>query len=240
MRHLGSFFLALIMAPLIWILTGIGASKFAEARAASANFNQDLAIALAAVLGAGLCYSLLVLTRLSPIGPVLVGLAFLGATGWRVVNLASFQTRPPGKFLGVASALQWPAEGYAALLAVPLVITMFSARRWRRYDGVDAQPGYSTPMAPSYPAPAASPPVSSAPSYRYTDTSTPPYPTTPVYPGTGYPTTPGYSSTAGHLPTAGYPPPPSQPPAPYQASHGSNIEDTAWLLPEDPDATRRL
>jgi hypothetical protein len=285
MRHVGSFFLALLLAPAIWIMTGVGAGKFAEARAASANFDADLVIGLVCVLGAGLCYSLLVLSRLSPIGPVLVGLAFLGGTAWRVADLTSFQDRLSQQLLGVSGALQLPAEGYAALLAAPLLITMFSARRWRRYDPAEtaSQPAYTGAMTPSYPVPSgtSSPglmPSPPPPSYAYTDpTTTPAYPM-PAYPGNqsqsggfdpqttqafqpapAYPSTsaygpaPGYPSspaspattanpeTTVYLPTAGYPPPAFVPTSPPPASQsGSSTEDTAWLIPDDPEATHRL
>lgn len=219
MRHVGSFFLALLLAPVIWILTGVGAGEFAEARTASANLDADLVIGLVCVLGAGLCYSVLALTRLSPVGPVLVGLAFLGGTGWRVADLTTFQDRLHQKILGVSGALQLPAEGYAALLAIPLLITMFSSRRWHRYDpdeiagqpaytGATPPPHYPVPSGTSSPGLAPSPPPQ--PSYAYNDpTTTPAYPM-PAYPAyspaPGYPMPQSNPETTAPLPTAGYPP----------------------------------
>jgi hypothetical protein len=245
MRHVGSFFLALLLAPVIWILTGVGAGKFAEARAASANLDADLVIGLVCVLGAGLCYSVLALTRLSPIGPVLVGLAFLGGTGWRVADLTTFQDRLPQKILGVSNALQLPAEGYAAMLAIPLLITMFSPRRWHRYDpaemagqpaysGATASPPYPLPSGTSSPGLVPSPPA--PPSYAYNDPAT-----TPAYPMPAYPGGPsqpagsnqwvgfGAETTQVHPSAPAYPSASPYSPAPGHAVPQSNPETTAPL-----------
>ncbi|HEY8471566.1 MAG TPA: hypothetical protein VIL37_02900, partial [Natronosporangium sp.] len=153
MRHLGSIILALLLAPATWVLTGIGLSKFAEARADPSGLDIDLAFGLAAMLGAGLCYALLILPRVSPLGLVLAGLGFLGLVVWRVVDLDGFNQAVPADVLDVPLALRNPAEGVAALLAVPLLGTLFSARRWRRHDHPPAEYAaaeYATPAAPSY------------------------------------------------------------------------------------------
>jgi hypothetical protein len=174
MRHLGSIVLALLLAPAIWVLTGIGLSKFAEARADPAGLDIDLAFGLGAVLGAGLCYTLLILPRLSPLGLVLAGLGFLGLVIWRVNDLDGFNQAVPADFLNVPLALRNPAEGYAALLAVPLLGTLFSGRRWRRHDHPPAEyVEYATPVTPSYPV-----------------TPTDEYPTVPGMPTAGYPPPP--------------------------------------------------
>jgi hypothetical protein len=183
MRHLGSIVLALLLAAATWVLTGIGISKFAEARADSVGFGIDLALGVAAVVGAGVCFALLVLPRFSPLGPVLAGLGFLGLVVWRVGDLDGFNRAVPADFLNVTLALRNPADGYAALLAVPLLGTLFSARRWRRHEQPPAE--YAAPMAPVY------------------QTATLPA-AYPGPPGEEYPLVPG-------LPTAGYPPQPYQP-----------------------------
>lgn len=149
MRHLGSFLLALVFAPATWVLTGLGISKFAEARADSPGLDIDLAVGLAAVIGAGLVYALLILPRYSPLGPVLAGLAFLGLVVWRVVDLDSFEQAVPADVLHVRLLLRYPADGYAAILAMPLLGTLFSARRWRRDE---YPPVEYAEVAPAYPA----------------------------------------------------------------------------------------
>jgi hypothetical protein len=190
MRHLGSLVLALLLAPVIWVLTGVGVSKFADARADPSGLDIDLAVGLAAVVGAGLIYALLILPRLSPLGLVLAGLGFLGLVVWRVVDLDGFDRAVPANFLDVRLALRNPAEGYAALLALPLLGTLFSARRWRRHDHPPAEyaPGYQTPA--------------------YAGSPNGEYPTVPDLPTAGYPP-PSYQQspyqTGGDDPTWPFP-----------------------------------
>ncbi|HET8684711.1 MAG TPA: hypothetical protein VFM54_23000 [Micromonosporaceae bacterium] len=133
MRHFGSVLLSLVLAPFIWLSAGVGASKLAEGLADDPD-RRSAFVGLVAIGVGGLLYGLLVLSRLSPLGPVLVGLAFGGATVWAVVAASSFRDMVPEDFLGVSGAGRLPASGYAALLAVPLLATIFSPRRWRRYD----------------------------------------------------------------------------------------------------------
>jgi hypothetical protein len=145
MRHLGSLVLTVIMAPAIWVLTGVGVTRFAEAKAASDGFGIDLSVGLGAFLLAGVCYAVLVLPRISPLGPVLAGLGFLGTVVWRLADVQSFDRVVPKDFVDVSLALRNPAEGYAALLAVPLLMLLFSGRRWRRHEFPPAAPEYNAP-----------------------------------------------------------------------------------------------
>ncbi len=182
MRHLGSIVLALLLASATWVLTGVGISKFAEARADSAGFGIDLAVGLAAILGAGVCYALLILPRLSPIGPVLAGLGLLGLVVWRVADLAEFDRVVPADFLNVQAALRNPAEGYAALLALPLIGTMFSPRRWRRYEHRPVEE--AAPITPAF---------QTAPGYPAAQD----YPMVPGMPTAGYPPQPYQTAGSG-------------------------------------------
>jgi hypothetical protein len=182
MRHLGSLLLALLLAPATWVLTGIGVSKFAEARGDSAGFGIDLAVGLAAFVGAGLCYALLILPRLSPLGLVLAGLGLLGLVIWRVADVDAFNRAIPADFFDVMQALRNPADGYAALLALPLLGTLFSARRWRRHDHRPAE--YAGPTEPAYQM------------STYPGTSAQEYPTVPDLPTAGHPPPPYQTSGA--------------------------------------------
>jgi hypothetical protein len=183
MRHLSSLLLALLLAPAIWVLTGIGVSKFADARADPAGLDIDLAVGLAAMVGAGLCYALLILPRLSPLGPVLAGLGLVGLVVWRAADLDGFNQAVPADFFGITLAVRYPADGFAALLALPLLGTLFSARRWRRYDQPPAEYA-ANPMVPAYQT-------------NYPSTSTGEYPTVPDMPTAGYPPPPYQPSSEG-------------------------------------------
>nr|MDT0657860.1 hypothetical protein [Micromonospora sp. DSM 115978] len=199
MRHLGSLLLSALLAPVIWLLTGYGLNEYLQNRARSGELRWELALAAGALLVAGAGYALLLLPRLSPVGPVLAGLAFLAMVGWSAFDPAGLYRVGPDEILGITNPLPYPAEGYAALLAVPLLATIFSPRRWRRYDRVPAlyagQPLYHA-------EPAGLPPDTA--SYAYPPGHPAPYPTSAAGPysadaGSPYPTGTGgpYSSGAG-------------------------------------------
>ena len=156
MRHLGSLVLCLIVTPLVYLLTGIAGGKFVEAQINSTGTRHftALVITLLAALAAGGLYGLLVLLRLSPVGTVIAGLGFLGITFWAMFDRTGFLSAMPSSVLGVRGAAG-AAGPVTALLAVPLLLTVFSPRRWRRWGNAPAavapSPGYTPPpTVPSY------------------------------------------------------------------------------------------
>lgn len=250
MRHLFSLLVSLILAPLIWLGAGIGGNRILAGRTGgSTPESPDLLLVLlglGVLLTAGLLYAALVLSRLSPMGPVLVGLIYLGVTAWALLAHRTFLDVVPtdlGNLKGVGAA---PADGVAAVLAVPLLLTLFSPRRWRRHERDTAQPAmpaYSgpDPSAPGYPP---------APSYGGQPVAYIPHQTTAanapqatVPPGPRPVFAPDLSTDATRplrgapdedttRPLYGNPPPPAAYPPPGHA--GSTAP------PVDPDATRRL
>ena len=146
MRHLVSAVLALVLTPLIYISAGFSAIKFGEANELGRIEATAAALGLLAALLAGGLYALLVIGRLSPIGPFLGGLLYLGVTLWRVFDYAGFARTFPDDLLGVENLLQVPAGFGTALLAVPLLFTIASGSRWR---GLDAPPATSYEAAPT-------------------------------------------------------------------------------------------
>jgi hypothetical protein len=153
MRHLGSIVLALVLTPVIYLLTGIGMLKIIPAEG---HFKVASLIGVAAILGAGALYALLVQARLSPLGPIIAGLALMVATVWVLVSPDGLIKLLPDSVLGVRSAGIAPLDGVALLLAVPLLITVVSPRRWRRY----AQPRAAAGPAPGAPGGYPPPPPS--------------------------------------------------------------------------------
>jgi hypothetical protein len=164
MRHLWSLLLALGLTPLIYAAAGVSAVRLADAR----ELGTSAGIGLGAGLVAGGLYALLVMVRLSPVGPVVAGLTYLGVTVWALLDRGGFTSVIPADLFGENGALHRPIGMGTALLAAPLILTVISARRWR---GANASPtGYDA--APTYPAsmPSAAPPytdtfVSAAPTY---------------------------------------------------------------------------
>lgn len=131
MRHIGSLLLAAVFGPAAFLLTGTGLSAFDTARRVS--FVDDPlspAAALGALLLAGLLYGILVMARLSPLGPGLTGMAFLGMSGWALTAPAAYEASFKQLDVHMGGAVgQW---GLGFLLGVPLIATLTSPRRWRK------------------------------------------------------------------------------------------------------------
>lgn len=149
MRHVRSFLLSLVMAPLIWALTGLGLAVQKGVRPDLAP-DQARQLGLGALAAAGVLVAVLVLARLSPLGPSLAGLGFLSAVAYS----PSLRVMVPDLPSGLDEALVLPVDGYAVVLGVPLVATALSGRRWRRT--VDPVVRYAAPPAPAR-GPAAAP-----------------------------------------------------------------------------------
>jgi hypothetical protein len=123
MRHLLSSILSLVLTPVIYISTGYGLVR-------SADTGTGLA-ALIAFTVAGALYALLVLARFSPVGLVLGGVLLLGASLWALFGRRSFVDTMPSSVFG-QHGVMLAAAATAAVLAVPLLFTVASPRRWRQ------------------------------------------------------------------------------------------------------------
>jgi hypothetical protein len=249
MRHLGSIALSLLLAPIVYALTGIGLVKMIDVpRHLSGHDYVTLGIGVAALVGAGLAYAVLVMTRLSPLGPVLAGLGFLGMTAWYIGSRSSFTRIIPENALGVRGAAWAPASTVTVLLAVPLLVTVVSPRRWRRWanpPAAVAAPGYTPPAVtgdePGYPGT----PYPGAPSYSPSYSPSPAYPGSPAYSAAPAYQSSGYQTPTSGAPTPGYSAPTSGPPD--QSSDATTPLPTsgppAWPVrddPADPESTRKL
>ncbi|MBO0871641.1 MAG: hypothetical protein J2P15_24075, partial [Micromonosporaceae bacterium] len=137
MRHLGSILLSVILAPVIYLLAGIGVAKLSIG---AEKLSTGALIGFVALLGAGALYAVLMLARLSPAGTLLAGLAYLAVSAWFLVS-PGMVNHLPHSVIGVQGAATFPLGGVAAVLAVPLLATVFSARRWRAAPGGAGFPG---------------------------------------------------------------------------------------------------
>ena len=81
------------------------------------------------MIGAGAAYAGIVVPRLSPLGPALVGFAYLGLGLWIVSDLSSFVSTMPGDLLGLDNAGFGPGL-YLIPLSIPLLATLVSPNRW--------------------------------------------------------------------------------------------------------------
>jgi hypothetical protein len=180
MRHFLSVLLALVLAPIIYISAGFSAVWFTEAATRGDTDVVKAMLGLGAALGAGALYAVLVMARLSPLGPLLAGLLFLGVDAWAIADRNGFASAVPGTVLGVNGVLHAAVPFGTSLLALPLVVTIFSPRRWRR--GAPA-PTFDYDGSPTYPPT----PGSAAPTYGTPGIAAPSYtPTTSYAPTQGY------------------------------------------------------
>jgi hypothetical protein len=173
MRHLLSLLLGLVLAPIVYVCAGFSAAWFAQAATQGDTDIVKALLGLAAALVAGALYAVLVMARLSPVGPVLAGLLYLGVGGWAIADQRGFDGAVPGTLLAVNGVLHAAVPFGTSLLAVPLLATIFSPRRWRRTahpvaTSVDAGPVY--PPAPGSAAPTYGTPDGAAPAYGPTRT----------------------------------------------------------------------
>jgi hypothetical protein len=237
-RHLVSILLAPILGAAAYVLMGIGFAK-----RATLDWSTDTVISLALLLAAGAVLALLLLVRWSPIGLVLVGVVYLGVTIWAISAPASFVDATPDNVLGVHNALRTPVF-VLPILAVPLLVTVFSGRRWRRtaypqnqfagpppqfnppqsgFNQPPAQSGFNQPPAPYGQPEQFGPP---APAGYQNNPLGAPYSGPPSY-GSDPSSAPPYSSSA--QPYSSSAPPYSDPPPPYGGQP-----------PFSPETTRRL
>lgn len=134
MRHIGSFLLALVFAPAIFLLTGTGLSAFQTmwVNGGAPSAVADAAVAAGALLLASILYAILTMVRLSPVGPFLAGLGMLGmsvwAAGWQQSYAHTFA------MLDVHMGGAVGQSGLGLVLAVPLLATVVSPRRWRKHE----------------------------------------------------------------------------------------------------------
>ncbi|GAA1796500.1 hypothetical protein GCM10009682_17790 [Luedemannella flava] len=175
MRHLLSLLLAVVLTPVVFLASGYGSMKFAEAVATDRVVPTLLA--LAAIVVAAVAYGILILARLSPVGTVLSGLLLLGVIGWAMVDEVSYVETVPNNLFGQRGLFTAPVNAMTGILGLVLLFTIASPRRWRRYANPAAAVAGPVSAAPTYPTP-----DSSAPTYSpaYTPTLYSPYP--PVSP----------------------------------------------------------
>jgi hypothetical protein len=133
LRHIRSILYALVLAPAVWVLAGAGFNHDFTGRGRD-SFATESYTGLLLLLLAGAAYGILLFAPISPAGPFLAGLAFLGVALWALAAPASYAGAwPPGASRD-SFDLSRPGYGLAAMLAVPLICTALSARRWARYE----------------------------------------------------------------------------------------------------------
>ena len=133
MRHLRSILYALVLAPAVWILCGVGFDQDLTGRARDDGGIESLTGVLLLLL-AGAAYAILLFSPISPLGPLLAGLAFAGVGAWARLTPESYAGVWPANVAKGGFDLSTPGYGLAVLLALPMLGTALSARRWRAFE----------------------------------------------------------------------------------------------------------
>lgn len=132
-RHLRSIVYALVLAPAVWILSGVGFTHDLTGRARESG-SVETFTGLLLLLLAGAAYGILLFAPISPAGPVTFGLVYLAVGIWALAAPSSYAGLWPSSVAKPGFDLSLPGYGLAVLLAVPLICTALSARRWARYE----------------------------------------------------------------------------------------------------------
>lgn len=138
MRHLWSLIAGVVLAPIVWAVAAFGQAVTAQvgANGAPTSFDSKLLIAAAAFVGAGLVFGIIGTLRVSPVGPLIAGLAYLGCYGFAIAapgtaNDAFDRVTKVGDYqVHYASAL---TTGLIPVLGAALLMAVFSPGRWRSW-----------------------------------------------------------------------------------------------------------
>jgi hypothetical protein len=133
MRHLRSILYALVLAPCIWVLLAVGFTDDLSSRGRE-FFTAESVSGLLLLVFSGILFSILAAGPVSPAGPVLAGAVYLGVTIWAFNAPEAYAALWSPEVSKEGFDLSRPGYGLAAVLAIPLLGTALSARRWARYE----------------------------------------------------------------------------------------------------------
>jgi len=133
LRHLRSILYSLVLAPAAWVLTAVGLTGDLTARGRD-GFAVENFTGLLLLLLAGAAYGILVLGPFSPAGPLLAGVVYLAISAWALTSPSAYADVWSPSVAKDGFDLSRPGYGLAAILAVPLICTALSARRWEKYE----------------------------------------------------------------------------------------------------------
>jgi hypothetical protein len=124
-RHLTSVILGPVLGIVAYVLFGFGLGR----TSIEDGWTGDNALGVLALVGAGVAYAILVVPRLSPLGPALAGIGYLLLGLWVVSDVSSFVDTMPADVLELENAGFGPGALLVAL-AIPLLATLVSPNRW--------------------------------------------------------------------------------------------------------------
>jgi hypothetical protein len=147
MRHLGTLFAAIVIAPAAWLLIAFGQTEagpaFAKALASGAWPAGDFIAPLLLLAGAGILLGLLGTLRFSPLGAVLTGLAYTASfvallfAGKTVNNLLNYTITVAGHKADLRAPV---GTGTSLILGALLLVSVASIKRWLRWPALAGEP----------------------------------------------------------------------------------------------------
>jgi hypothetical protein len=139
MRHLGSLTAGVLVAPFAWLLIALGqqqsAPRVADIVSGDATSTAGLVGPVSLLAGAGILLGLVATLRISPVGPLLAGLFYVGT----YIGLVVAPTRVPAvpenlHVLGQHITPRTPLDnGTLLMIGALLLVSLASAHRWRRW-----------------------------------------------------------------------------------------------------------
>ncbi len=135
MRHIGSLIAGILVAVAAWILIGLAQSKLLQS-AVTGISTQNWArygLPLLFLAIAGLLIGLITATRISPVGPLIAGAAYV-LLQLAYVTWPAFLDWLPGSLFGESEIWTRPLRsGIFAVLGVAMLTAVLSLRRWQRW-----------------------------------------------------------------------------------------------------------
>jgi hypothetical protein len=152
MRHLWSLIAGVVLAPIVWAAAAYGQAVTAKVGAGGAptSFESKLLIAAAAFVGAGLIFGIIGTLRVSPVGPLVAGVAYLGCYAWAIASPSTAsdafnRVTTVGDYeIHYATAL---TSGLIPVLGAALLMAVFSPGRWRAWPAPEAVSTEPAPMS---------------------------------------------------------------------------------------------
>ena len=146
MRHLGSLLTAIVLGAVAYVLAGVGIIRletafvkqnpqynpllFAGSSGGGSMNWTDFGYGAGGLIIAGILIAVLVLTPLSPVGPIVAGLVYIGAELWFLEDPHGITKVLGSSVFGNHAAAEAPLTGLAFVVAIPLIATAVLPHRW--------------------------------------------------------------------------------------------------------------
>jgi hypothetical protein len=146
MRHLGSLIAGVVAVPLGWLLLAFGqvgsAKAFANAARTGTYHTNDYVRPLIFLAVAGIVIGLIATLRISPVGPLVAGIAYAGSyvalliAPRRVYDAFNYNVKISGQTADLTLPL---TTGASLAIGAALLVAVASVSRWRRWPRPGAE-----------------------------------------------------------------------------------------------------